>query len=317
MIAEPALLDGSALEYSDDATEKAVRDAVLHFKPDVAWVEFSFLWPVVRILRSLHIPVVMRSANNEAQQSIDEHTGSLWHRITALPKFRSERITARESSVVCAITPWEEAWYKKCGAKRTTVLPLRGLGRTLRHHVHIQKDVLDVVFLSSSYSNGHNRDALRFLILKIIPAVHARAPQKFRFHITGKKFPDEYRQYVIASHVTVHDFIPDLDVFLDTMDIALCPSVSGQGMQQKIFEPLCCGLPLVTHHTAGYPFEDGVHVLLAQDEEKYVDHLLSLQDPARRQQLADAAHELSSKLFSSKRLEDIAADAITQSISLQ
>ncbi len=312
---EPALLDGAALEYTDDATEQAVRDAVSIFKPDVAWVEFTFLWPVVRLLRSLHIPVVMRSANNEAQQSIDEHGGRFFPRIISIPKFRSERIAARESSVVCAITPWEKKWYEHCGSKQVMVLPLRGLGRTLRTHKHTDKKILDVVFLSSSYSNGHNRDALHFVLTQIAPLIRKRAPGEFRFHITGKKFPEEFRQF-LTSDVVVHDFIPDLDHFLDTTDIALCPSVSGQGMQQKIFEPLCCGLPLITHHTAGYPFEDGVHVLLADTAERYVEHLLHVRASKVRQQLADHAHTLSAKIFSDAAMRSIATDALETAISI-
>lgn len=312
IIAEPALLDGAALEYADPFTEETIRKTVASFQPDCAWVEFSFLWPVVRLLKSLGIPSVMRSANNEAQQSIDEHGGSLHARIMAIPRFRGERLAARESAHVCAITPWEETWYRSCGSTHVSVLPLRGLPRVLRKRTHAEKKTIDVVFLSSSYTNGHNRDALKFLLTKIIPALPPDHP--FHFHVTGKKFPHSYRQYLTPA-VTVHDFIDDLDSFLNTMDIAVCPSVSGQGMQQKIFEPLCCGLPLITHHTAGYPYEDGTHVLLAKTASQYVDALLSLRHTERRQHMADAAFQLSQQLFSKEHLEQIAQTAIEDALS--
>lgn len=315
MFREPALCDGAALEYTDPLFQKTIRDAVRDFHPDVAWVEFSFLWPVVRLLKSLGIPTVMRSANNEAQQSIDEHRSSVLAPLFALPKFRGERIAAVESTVLCAITPWEEIWYQTCGGKHISVLPLRGLGETLRHHTHTEKSVLDVVFLGSSYTNGHNRDALQFILQDIIPSIEKHAPGQFRFHITGKKFPEAFQRYV-TSAVTVHGFIPDLRTFLNTMDIALCPSVSGQGMQQKIFEPLCCGLPLITHHTAGYPFEDTVHVLLATNVDDYVKHLLELRSMQRRQELADHAYRLSAQIFSEERMEQIADTAIAESLRL-
>lgn len=311
ILCEPALLDGAALEYTDAVLREAITREVREFQPQVAWVEFSFLWPVVKFLRSLGVPSVMRSANNEARQSIDEHGRTLWSRILAIPRFRGEHLAATLSKHVCAITPWEEAWYRGCGAESVSVLPLRGLPRTLRKRIHTDKQKLDVVFLSSSYTNGHNRDALRFLLTKILPALPAGHP--FHFHVTGKKFPAEYQRYVTES-VTVHDFIPDLDTFLDTMDIALCPSVSGQGMQQKIFEPLCCGLPLITHHTAGYPFADGKDVLLAHDGAGYVKHLLSLCACERRQQLADNAYHVASHIFSEDEMERVATEAIHDAI---
>lgn len=314
MLREPALLDGAALEYMDSVTVRAVEKAVRAFRPDVAWVEFSFLWPVIHQLHALGVPVVLRSANNEAQQSIDEHGGSLWSHITAIPKFRGEKIAARSADALCAITPLEEQWYKRCGAKNVSVLPLRGLPRILRQHVHRQKIRLEVVFLGSSYSNGHNRDALKFILTKIAPLMRVRAPHDFRFHITGKKFPEPFRRFV-KGDIVVHDFIPEIDEFLDKMDIALCPSVSGQGMQQKIFEPLCCGLPLITNHTAGYPFENGENVLLAKTPRQYADHLLSLQSTSFRQELADKALWLSAKIFSQHGLEQIAVKAMEDAIA--
>lgn len=311
VLVEPALLDGSALEYIDSATTSIVTKKVQEFKPDVAWVEFTFLWPVVRLLKKLGVPSVMRSANNEAQQSIDEHRGSWKARMLAIPKFRGEKIAARESDMLLAITPNEEQWYQSLEAKHVDVLPLRALPHILRSHTHHQKEVLDVVFLSSSYSNGHNCDALEFLLKEILPEIHAKLPGTFHFHITGQKFPEKFRS-LVSSDITVHGFIPDLRSFLDTMDIAVCPSVGGQGMQQKIFEPLCCGLPLITHHTAGYPFADGTSVLLAHDGKTYAKHLETLLNSERRQSLADEALRISSECFSHERLLATVANALHQ-----
>jgi glycosyltransferase involved in cell wall biosynthesis len=277
-------------------------------------VEFSFLWPVNVLLRRLGVPVVMRSANNEAQQAIDEHRGSLLHRLLAVPKFRGERLAARTCDVMLAITPWERAWYERCGAKDVDVLPLRGLFRALRPRIHARKDVLDFVFLGSSYTNGHNRDALEFVLGEVLPVLRGRMPGAYRFHVTGKKFPDAFRRY-LGDDVDVHGFIDDLDAFLDTMDAAICPSVNGQGMQQKVYEPLCCGLPLVTHHTAGYPFEHGVHVFFASTPAEYVDRIVELRDERTRQRLADRALALSTRLFSSETIDRVASAAITRAIA--
>jgi spore maturation protein CgeB len=85
-------------------------------------------------------------------------------------------------------------------------------------------------------------------------------------------------------------------------------------MQQKIFEPLCCGLPLITHHTAGYPFVDGKHVLFAQDAQGYAAHLMSLRSITRRQELADEAYALAQKLFSEEALCAIAQKAIDRAV---
>lgn len=314
VLREPALLDGAALEYLDTATKRAVTECVREWKPDAAWVEFSFLWPMNILLRRLGVPVVMRSANNEAQQAIDEHRGSLPHRILAVPKFRGERLAARTCGVMLAITPWEKSWYERCGAADVDVLPLRGLHRTIRRRIHIEKPVLDLVFLGSSYTNGHNRDALEFILTEVLPLLRERMPGTYKLHVTGKKFPESFNGY-LGPDVEVHGFIPALDAFLDSMDIALCPSVSGQGMQQKVYEPLCCGLPLVTHHTAGYPFEDGVHALYASAPEGFADAVERLRDVATRQRLADAALRVAETCFSTEAIDRVTSGALERAMS--
>lgn len=308
IVREPALFDGAALEYLDPVYERVVLDEVERFQPDVVWIEYSVLWPLLRLLRPYRLPTVIRSHNNEARNCIDEHGGSLMARLKALPKFRSERIAARESTVLAAITPDEAEWYRRCGGQHVFTLPLRGLAASFNHRVHREKDVLNVVFLSSNYNMRHNRDTMRFILHQVIPRVRVAAPGRFRFFFTGKKFPATDARF-LADDVVASGFVPDLAAFLRTMDIALCPWITGQGMQQKVFEPLCCGLPLITTKTGGYPFISGEHVLLARTAEEIVTRLLEVQSPARRQTLANAAYLKAQELFS-----DTATQATMQQI---
>jgi hypothetical protein len=94
------------------------------------------------------------------------------------------------------------------------------------------------------------------------------------------------------------------------MDIALCPWISGHGMQQKVFEPLCRGLPLLTTKTAGYPFESGKELFLCQTPQDYIDGLRTLLDVRKRQQIADAAQAKAHTLFSEEAVKKIVKDAL-------
>ncbi len=304
-----AYADGAALEYTDPAYQKMVCDTVERFKPDVIWIEYSLLWPLLRLLRPYGIPMIVKSSINEPRNCVAENGGTLLYRLKAIPKYASERIAARESDRILAITPEEEEWYKSLGAARAGVLPLRGLSQCFRRPQHTEKDVLDVVFLSSNYSMGHNRDAALFLLREVIPLLRTRAPGAFCFHLTGKKFPADWNRYM-GDDVRLVGFVPDLGAFLAGMDIAVSPWISGHGMQQKVFEPLCRGLPLITHKTAGYPFHDGEHVLLGQTAEDYVEHLMALRSAPRRQKLAEAAYARAQELFSQEAVERIVREAI-------
>lgn len=307
----PALIDGAALEYTTPDYEAVVHRVINEFKPDCAWIEYTLLWPLLRLLKPYGIPMVMKSSLNEPANCRDENGWSLTSIIKSLPKYGGETIAARESDFIFGITPVEEQWYRDRGAVHAGTLPLRGLSRCLVHKKHVDKPVLDVVFLSSNYNMGHNRDALLYLLQKILPRVRERAPGKFRFHLTGSKFPEKDR-YLLGNDAETTGFIPDIAAFLSTMDIALCPWISGHGMQQKVFEPLCRGLPLITTKTAGYPFIDGKEVLLAKTPDEYVDHLLALQSTSARQAQADAAHAKADQLFSEKTVTRLMKQAIDQ-----
>lgn len=309
ILLEPALLDGAALEYTEPAYEKLVEGTVERFKPDVIWIEYTSLWPLLRLLRPFGIPMIMKSSLNEPYNCRDENGWSLTSIIKSIPKYPGETIAARESDLLFGITPVEEEWYANRGAKHHGTLPLRGLSKTFAKKTHQQKDVLDVVFLSSNYNMGHNRDALIFLLDKILPLLRKRAPGKFRFHLTGSKFPEKYRA-LLGDDIEATGFVPDIGEYLSTMDIALCPWISGHGMQQKVFEPLCRSLPLITTKTAGYPFEDGKEVLIANTPKDYVDHLLTLRDASVRQKQADAAYKKAYELFSEQAVKKIVKDAV-------
>lgn len=309
VLRNPALLDGAALEYADPAYERVVLGTVETFKPDVVWMEYSTHWPVLRLLKKHGIPMIVKSSLNEPQNCMDEHGGSLLSRLKAIPKYPGERIAARESDMILAITPDEERFYAGLGAVNHGTLPLRGLSRCFADKRHTQKDVLDVVFLSSNYNMGHNRDAAEFLLNDIVPLVRQRSPGKFRFHLTGKKFPKCYQRY-LADDVRTTGFVEDLGAFLGGMDIALCPWISGTGMQQKVFEPLCRGLPLLTTKTAGYPFTHEEEVLLCATPQDYGDGLERLLDAAERQRMADKAQAKARDLFGVETVKHIVSDAI-------
>ena len=311
MLLCPALIDGAAREYIDAAYQRVLTDAVRTCRPDVIWIEYSCLWPVLRLLRPFGIPMILKSSLLEAQNCMDEHGRTVWSWIKSLPKHLGERIAARESDVLLAITPDEEAVYRRLGAKKTDVLPLRGLSNCFVKKIHGQKDVLDIVFLSSNYNMGHNRDALMFLLGQILPLVRKELAGKIRFHLTGKKFPDACRQF-LADDVRTTGFIDDLGEFLATMDGALCPWITGAGMQQKVFEPLCRSLPLLTTKTAGYWFENGKEVLLCKTPQDYVAGLKELLSPARRNELAENAYIKAEQVFSNKAVINIMKSAIEQ-----
>lgn len=309
ILLNPGLLDGAAIEYLDPAYLLVLRETVEHWKPDVFWVEYSVHWTLLDILKSYDIPIIVKSSLNEPRNCMDEHGRTLMSRLKALPKYVGERAVARKADFVLAITPNEEQWYRSLGTTKAGTLPLRGLSACFARKQHTPVDTIHAVFLSSNYNMGHNRDALRFVLTKIVPLVRKELPGKVQFHLTGSKFPERFKQY-LSDDVRYEGFVPDLGTFLSSMDIAVCPWISGQGMQQKVFEPLCRSLPLLTTHTGGYPFTNGKEVLLCETPQEYVEGIWSLLDHRTRQAQADAAYQKAESLFSEKAVSSIVRSTV-------
>lgn len=309
ILRNPGLLDGAAIEYLDPVYLRALRETIDRWKPDVLWVEYSVHWALLDILEPYDIPIIVKSSLNEPRNCMDEHGRTLMSQLKALPKYVGERAVARKADYVLAITPNEEEWYRSLGATSVSTLPLRGLSACFAKKVHTHAEKLHAVFLSSNYNMGHNRDALRFVLTKIVPLVQKELPGKVQFHLTGSKFPSPFQQY-LSDDVRYEGFVPDLSSFLSSMDIAVCPWISGQGMQQKVFEPLCRSLPLLTTHTGGYPFIDGKEVLLCDTAKDYVAGIRSLLDANRRQAQADAAYRKAESLFSEKAVSSIVRSTV-------
>ena len=311
-ILNPLYWDGAAYEYSHKSMKDAVESEVERFRPDLIWVDYTYLWPLYSIFKKREIPIIVRSINFEPSHFLQEDGYSFLNLVKFLSKFAGEMITVKKNDFLFAITPKEERLYRGLGAKNAATLPLRGLAGRLKGGRQIKDaEVLNVFFAGSTYSVSHNRKALELIVKKVAPLAERKKPGKFTFHITGRKFPNELKSY-LSEKVIYRGLINDWNSFTDEMDIAIVPSLYGAGMQQKIFEPLCLGIPTVasSRGLAGYPFVNGEHLLLAETPEDFVGSLLMLEDVGLRQKLSKNAYELASQVFSRGASDQIITKAI-------
>ena len=306
-IINPLFWDGASYEYRDREIKKVFMRELDEFKPDLVWVEYTTLWPLYKYARNINIPIITRSINFEPTHFIEEDGLSFFNVFKFLSKFLGEIITIKKSDVMLAITPKEEKIYKKYKAKKTMTLPLRGLSRFLGYEVEIRDSKkLNVFFMGSTYNVSHNRKALEMVVSKIAPLAEKTYPDSFTFHIMGAKLPLGFDKF-FNDKIVYHGYVPKSDEFLSDMDIAIIPSLFGQGMQQKIFEPLARGIPTITSERglAGYPFENEKHLLLADSTEDFVNMLGSIRDPKERERLSRNAKELSKEIFSAEKMEAV------------
>jgi len=299
-----AFIDGSAWPYGAPDFLAALDRAIDAWKPDLVWCHATYTWaPAIRAGQR-HLPTVSRSVNYEPLQLSQFHW-NVHNLARYVGKYLGER-HALNANVLAAITPVEQAIYQQVNRHaQVQLLPLRTLADFLsfspRKTTH---SPLRVFFMGSSYNVAHNAAALKYIVTQIVPGIRAAAPGKFEFHILGGKVPAAMREYA-APDLIFAGYVPNLNAYLADMDIALSPRLTGVGMQQKLFEPLCRSFPTITHPQAlvGYPFENGKHLITAATTVGYVDALLSLQDPEVRKQLSENARARAEQLFSRHAME--------------
>lgn len=312
ILRNPAFVDGSAYAYSDPGIQDAFRQELDAHRPDLVWFDYSYLWPLYSEARRRGIPCVTRSINYEPSHFLQEGGDTPINRLKYVPKAFSERVTARESAHLFSITPTEESIYRRFAPRQVETLPLRGLPDCLeRPATPRDRGRLKIVFMAGSFGIPHNRKAMEMVTHAIAPEVERRMPGVFTFHVTGRKVPETFKA-TASKNVVFEDFVDDLDMFLSDMDLAVVPSLYGAGMQQKIFEPLCRRIPLVTSERgiAGYPFLHRRHVLFAEGADGFAEAIVSLADFGMRKRLADEAYRLSQELFSRERLDALVGERL-------
>lgn len=293
-----AYLDGAAWVYAQPDYLRGLQQMITDWQPEVVWCHGSYMWPPAKLAQRMGYKTVVRSVNYEPLHEFTEQK-TLANRLRYAGKWLGERRSLRYADVYAAITPAEQALYQQIAPDRPIyLLPLRGMMRQLQAHPFPQPtdhQPLRVFMMGSTYRVTHNEAALAFFVEEIVPRVRAAMPGAFEFHVLGGKAPARYTRQA-AADLHFAGFVPDLVAHLRTMDMAVIPSLFGQGMQQKVFEPLCYGFPTITHRRAlaGYPLDEAV--MTAETPEEYVAHLQKLRDPAVRQaksaQSLDQAHAL-------------------------
>ncbi len=313
-IFNPFYWDGAAYEYSHKSAKKAVKTALDEWKPDLVWFEYTYLWPLYGLVRKRKIPIITRSINFEPYHFLQEDGASLVNLIKFLPKLAGEIITIHKSDLIFSITPKEEKTYRRFGARNVINLPLRGLPLCLKAEREIKdRRQLNVFFMGSTYNVHHNLAALEVILKKIAPEALKKFPDIFKFHISGSKAPDELKKF-FGPNIVYLGYINQeaLDKFLNDMDIAIVPSLYGAGMQQKIFEPMCRGIPTIAsgRGLAGYPFRNRQHLLASDDIDEFADLLFELKDARLRKLLSENSAALSNKLFSREALDSVILTAV-------
>lgn len=295
-------LDGAAFEYTEPEIRKAIENAITIFKPDVAWLDASFSWPLLPLFKAHGVRTIVRSLQIESTHVLVDEGYSVPNLIRALGKELGERTMTHTADMVVAINKNEAERYRTMGAQKVVTVPLRSLPAILDDAPIEYRDrvPLHILFSGSTYSVAHNRVGL-MAVCAAAQELERAAPGTFTIHITGGKLPSNLS---LPPNARYEGYVSDYAAFVRNMDIAITPGLGRVGMHQKLYEPICRGIPTITvpWALAGYPFEDAV--CMATTPEELVSQILTLQEKNLREKLGRRARTLALEHFSHRRILD-------------
>lgn len=198
-------------------------------------------------------------------------------RVMCLSEMDAARIGARHSIPTTRLTvvplTVEPHWLERC------------------HAVPAARRMLFV----GSWHHAPNREAIRFLVEEMLPALQAR-DARWRLVIAGNGIPGHYRM----PQVEILSNVPDVRTLVDAAMVCVAPLWTGGGVRTKVLEAMSRARPVVATAIAmeGIEAVPGTDYLAAETADEFAraaerlaaDRGLAEQIGARGRSLVEAAH---------------------------
>jgi glycosyltransferase involved in cell wall biosynthesis len=139
-----------------------------------------------------------------------------------------------------------------------------------------QAKEFDVIF-AGNLSYEPNVDAASWFIQDVLPKLRLKIPD-VRILLVGRNPTEAVKKLTSENRVELLSNVESMPAILNKGKVAICPMVSGSGMQNKVLEAMSCSLPVVlTKKGLGsIDAKDGKEVLIADSAQEFSDAIQRL-----------------------------------------
>ncbi|MBP7274705.1 MAG: glycosyltransferase [Kiritimatiellae bacterium] len=177
---------------------------------------------------------------------------------------QSEFALYREADRILALTPQEQfAMQQQAPDLRTALSPA---GVDTRFFGPSPGLPMPGGLIFTGYFNHEpNRDAVRWFVSRVWPAVRARYPELFFYVVGPNPPPDILNLSWKDPTIVVTGEVEDVRPYLHQASVFICPIRMGSGMRIKILEAMASELPVVSTSLGaeGLPLQQGVNGFVA------------------------------------------------------
>jgi glycosyltransferase involved in cell wall biosynthesis len=150
-----------------------------------------------------------------------------------------------------------------------------------------------------AFQHHPNVDAMIHFCRATLPLIKKRAPSA-ELDIVGSKPPQQIADLAAIPGVQVAGFVPDVRPSMALSSVYIVPLRLGVGIRGKILEAWAMAMPVVATQVAaaGLQAESGRNILIADSEELFAEHVLSLlRDPVLRARLGAEGRRVAERSY--------------------
>jgi glycosyltransferase involved in cell wall biosynthesis len=296
-----------------DQSWRRIRDASISLATrerfDIFWVEHTLAWPFAEQL--LELPGIcdariICSAQNiehmvcERQRDVAvEAANAAYHDRQAKQMKRLELRAWRRADLVlqCSEVDANETKRHVPGA-RVEVIGNGVDGQYFQPIAATAANIEPLILYTAGFGYAPNTEAVRWFLQQVFPLVRQLMPQ-VRFLFAGAE-AERFSEALAAEGAGLLDGVewisdpPDIRPAFGRGLVYVVPLLCGGGSRLKILEAMSMRVPVVSTSVGaeGVPYEDGMHLLLADGAEAFAAAVVRLlQDAQLRQRLTEQAAE--------------------------
>jgi glycosyltransferase involved in cell wall biosynthesis len=267
--------------FSSSKMQKAVRNAVAEFSPDVIYIErwraLDYVPPIIGVPILCDPTDSMLLYNQRLMR-----TGRWWERLVAWEEYlkfrRYEPTLARRADTVVFCSRIDQECVQQYASEVRYASVPNGVDCKQYFQKSPHEEEPNTLVCTGNLGYAPNRHAARFLLDKILPLVRRQIPT-VKLIMAGRGCQSYLgREAVNTPGLEVADFVPDLRPFIARATVAVAPITVGAGVCNKVLEAFSTGTPVVATRLAcgDLPVRDGVHLLLADQAGAFAEKVVCL-----------------------------------------
>jgi len=298
-------------------------------KPDVIWVEYSYLYPYALRLKHLFPNALIAcNAHNVEWLFIKRLAGMAktassrnWWIISSSIVRKWERRMLEDSDLVFACSDVDASHFRALVPEATDRIKVSPNGvDTKNFQPSASRNGEPRLLFTGSAGYGPNDDAVAWFMQEIFPLIRQRLPE-VHLCLAGLNAALHWTSFAeTTSGVEIASDVPDMRPYFDQASVCVVPLRAGSGTRLKILEAMGMGRAVVATGMGAEGIEaiDGIHYLRADTAEEFANAVIGLlTDPSKRSAMEAVSRELVCKQYDWSKISAEAVGVLKMAVSSQ